>query len=237
MILLFGEFSANISESFRLYLSCLFAMYTAEFVLNVTRRDLLGKKVKKLRSRGMIVGSVFGPSGNFNVCFGKSDFMRLYSRMTGTELIRINYDGGVLSAYIDQVQLHPVSREILNVSFREVNLGEEVESKVPLVLVGDENCPARKESGLLVILTVNHLELRGKPEKIPSRIEIDVSNFKAGDVISVKDIRLAEGVELVHKDEQSLNRVLVTTTGGMESDREESQGVGSDSVTSNSVAQ
>ncbi len=174
-------------------------------------RDITKKKVKSLRKAGLIPAAIYGYKGNFNIQLPEKEFVHLYRAVGNTKVVDVELNGRVHYAYISEVQVHPVSRSVIHVSFREVNLEQEVTASIPFVLIGAENSPAEKEHKHIIILAMPNVELRGLPTKMPSEIAIDVSHLGAGDTIHVKDIQLPSGVVLVHTDSEYLNQVVVTT--------------------------
>ncbi len=182
-----------------------------QYKIKASTRDITKKKVQKLRKAGLIPAAIYGYNGNFNIQLDEKEFIHLYEVVGNTKVVDVELDGKVHHAYISEVQVNPVSRSVLHVSFREVSLKEEITASIPFVLVGAENSPAEKEHKHIVILAIPNVELRGLPTKMPSEITIDVSHLSAGDTIHIKDIQLPAGVVLVHTDPDYLNQVVVTT--------------------------
>lgn len=186
-----------------------------DFILKFELRDLTGKKVKKIRKEKKLPGSIFGYKGNLNITVDLNEFNNVFKNAGHTKLVTLVSENDTHKVFIDDVQLHPVSREVMHVSFREVPETQEVDVYVPIILEGVEESPAYKEDKQLVILITNAVEIRSIPSKLPSEIRINVSNFKTGDVLLLKDLKLPEDVKLVHQDEHSLNQVIVTTTSAV----------------------
>lgn len=186
-----------------------------DFILKFELRGLTGKKVKKIRKENKLPGSIFGYKGNLNIIVDLKEFNNVFKNAGHSKLVTLVSESDTHKVFIDDVQLHPVSREFMHVSFREVPETQEVDVYVPIILEGVEDSPAYKEDKQLVILITNAIEIRSIPSKIPSEISIDVSNFKTGDILLLKDLKLPEGVKLVHQDQNSLNQVIVTTSSAV----------------------
>lgn len=193
-----------------------------EFVLSFKKREIKGKKVKTLRKNKQIPASIFGFKGNFNITVDLIEFTNIFKKVGHSKLISLKSDNQeVHKVFISEVQLHPVSREFLHISFREVPETEIIDVKIPLILEGVNEAPAYKEDKQLIILLVDSIELRGKLSELPSEIKLDVSKFKIGDTLLVKDISLPKNVKFVHDDESSLNKVIVTTTSAVIEEKEQ----------------
>jgi large subunit ribosomal protein L25 len=185
-----------------------------KYTIKVSDRELTKKKVSQLRREGLVPAAVFGYKGNHNVQMSEKEFAKLYDEAGTTSLVELVLEGRKHNVYIDEVQQNPVNRSIIHVSFKEVRMDEELVSTVPFVLIGAEESPAVKDQESLVILAKNEVDLRGLPANLPQEIEINVSNFNSGDTIELKDIKLPEGVVVVHEEE--LEEVIVTTTSAVQ---------------------
>lgn len=189
-----------------------------QYTLKAQKRYITKKKVKKLRNSGVIPAAIFGYNGNFNIQLDRKEFNKIYDKAGNTSVVDIELEGKTHSVYISEVQMNPVTREWIHASLREIKMNEEITASIPLVLVGAEESPAVKNEQMLVILSVNEIELRGLPRKLPSEIKLDVSGFHANDTLTVKDIKLPTGVTLVRDDEESMNEVIVTTASAVQAE-------------------
>lgn len=184
--------------------------------LFATKREITKKRVKALRKKGVLPAAIFGYKGNFNIQLNYDDFRDIYSKVGHTGVFDLDLDGTLHSVLVSEVQVHPVSRNYIHASLREVKMDEEITANIPFTLVGSELSPAVKEQQQLIILSLNEIELKGLPRALPQEVSIDVSNLKAGDTILLRDIKLPEGVALVHDDEEFLSQVIVTTTSAVQ---------------------
>ena len=95
----------------------------------------------------------------------------------------------------------PVTHEVLHVDLYRIFADRELEVMVPFRTIG--RAIGVVQGGVLNI-TRRQLPLRTMPDKIPSRIEVDVSELDMHDSISVKDIPFGEGVTCLLKPELTL---------------------------------
>ncbi len=186
------------------------------YTVQAQERELLKKKASRLRKEGLVPAAIYGFKGNSNIQIPAKEFGLVYKDAGTTALIELALEGRKHNVYIDEVQINPATRGFIHVSFREVRMDEEITSTVPFVLIGSEESPAVKDEQQLVILSKNEIELRGLPMNLPQELTIDVSTFKTGDTIVLKDIKLPEGVTVVRED--ALDEVIVTTTSAVQAE-------------------
>jgi large subunit ribosomal protein L25 len=86
---------------------------------------------------------------------------------------------------IKEVQLSPLSKELLHVDIMEIDLNKKVRIKVPVETVG--KAKGVEYGGLLQVIR-RELEVLCIPLDTPDKITIDVSGLDMGDSIHVKDL-------------------------------------------------
>lgn len=197
-------------------------MSTEGYTLNAEPREVLKKKVKQLRKAGLIPAAIFGYKGTSNVQVNLKEFSKVYAEASHTGIVDVIVSGKKHTVIIDEVQFHPVSGEWTHASLREIRMDEEITTEIPFVLEGADESPAVKEEDSLVILSVSAVEVRGLPRALPQEIVINVSEFHAGETITLKEIKLPEGVTVVlhgnneAEDAEELETVIVTTTSAIQ---------------------
>lgn len=169
--------------------------------LKIDAREAHGKKVAKLRQEGLVPGIVYGPGMEpvsvQAVAGDVSKVVRDAGRHTPVHLIgkkrRI--------AMIKDVDLDPVKHTIRHVSFHAVKADEPVVAEVPIRLQGEGESVAEK-NGLVVLQAVEQLEVKALPLELPEALEVSILELaEAGDRITVADVVIPEGVEIVDNDD------------------------------------
>jgi large subunit ribosomal protein L25 len=107
---------------------------------------------------------------------------------------------------IKEIQKHPVSGDILHVDFNEVSLTKRIVVKVPIASKG-EPVGVKQEGGSLEHI-LWEVDVECLPTQIPGKLEIDVTNLKIGDFITVKDLPVPEGVAIKHDIEALVFSVM-----------------------------
>lgn len=162
-----------------------------EYVVKAQLRDKFGRNAaKKYRRAGYIPVVLYGKGErNIHAVVKKSDLMKFLHAVHGESVVvTVEVDGESKMAIVKDIQLDPVTDDVIHVDFQILHKGEEVEVEVPVVLVGVENAPAVRAGGIIEAL-VDTLAVKAEPQNIPAHIEIDVSNLELGDVVHVKDIK------------------------------------------------
>ncbi|MDR1458525.1 MAG: 50S ribosomal protein L25 [Puniceicoccales bacterium] len=164
--------------------------------ISVSQRSEIGScRSKRLRRQGRIPAVVYGKSGHHPISLSDKDF-RILMKEKGNSAATvelINVDSKVLSI-MAEVQRDAISDKFTHVGFHEISENEKIHMVVPIKLIG-ESYGVKNENG--VIEQVRHeLSVRCLPKDMIEYVVIDVSALKLGDSIHIKDVFVAEGVEL-----------------------------------------
>lgn len=183
-------------------------MLYAIMKLTVQVRTATGKKVKNLRKEGQLPAIVYGKSLENPVLLScvKNDFIRVYREAgfsTPIELIGA-IDQLVL---LQDMQLDPVSDEVLTVDFLAVNANEKVSASVPVVLIGESKVEKLNEGKVQLVKDV--VEVEAFPQDLPHNIEVDLASVESvNDVIFVKDLKVSNKVTILDDAEQPIVTVV-----------------------------
>lgn len=150
-------------------------------------RKITGKKVKQLRRKGVVPGNVYKPGGESLLFqFSNKEFIKLYSEAGDTGLVYLQPKGEKKPrpTLIDEVQVDPVSGDVLHVSFKEVDLKEKIEADVPVEVIGEFEV---KEAVLVTVR--NEITVEALPTDLPEKFVVDVTELtEVGEMISFKDL-------------------------------------------------
>lgn len=95
---------------------------------------------------------------------------------------------------IREVQRHPVSSKVIHVDFMKIAMDQVLDAHIPVVLTG--TAPGVKEGGVLEQVH-RELHIRCLPALIPESITLDISSLGIGDSITVHDLSLQEGIQVM----------------------------------------
>jgi large subunit ribosomal protein L25 len=171
--------------------------------LNVTKREIRGKKVRFLRRQGITPVHLFGHGIESQAL--QCDTARLQQVLAEagkTKLINFKIDGEkkARSVIVREVEVELPRRGLVHVDFYQVRKAEEVKVEVPVVLVGE--APALKSRDNTLLQELDTLSVECLPANIPASVELDISSLtEADEVLRVKDIELEKGVTVLNDPE------------------------------------
>jgi len=170
--------------------------------LSAQKRTVLGKKVKTLRREGLIPAHVFGHKiPTIHVQVKKTEFGPVFEKVGETGIISLDVDKEKRPVMVRNIQVHPVSDDLLHVDFYQVNLSEKVTVNVPVEVTGE--APAVEKKIGLLLTPVSEIEIEALPADIPEKVEVDIAKLAAiGDEIKVKDLPIDRSKIEVKTDEE-----------------------------------
>jgi large subunit ribosomal protein L25 len=184
------------------------------------RKTTGSAKSRQARRLNLIPGIVYGGDSKPTIIQAdRKAYDRIYRQHAGESLIyHLNLvdEGKKVSdfpAIIKDVQLHPVTDEVIHIDFNRISLDKEIEIKIKVLTKG-EAVGVKRDGGTLEHL-MWELDIICLPTNIPHHLEADVTNLGVHDSIHVKDLALPQGVRTKHDPES----VVITIAGSM---REES---------------
>lgn len=177
--------------------------------LNASPRTESGKgAARRLRKQGQVPAVAYGkgrPATTLAVA-PKEILTLLKSERGQNNVIQMKVGGkDEKLVMIRDYSYHPLTRDLEHVDFVEVRLDEEVTVHVPLLVGGKA---AGVVAGGILRQVFRTLPVRCLPDRIPLKIEVDVTPLNLGEHISTQDLKLAEGVRVLLPAEQTLVAVV-----------------------------
>lgn len=175
--------------------------------LVVTKREVIGKKVKKLRREGILPANVYGKElASTAVQVDMKVFQDVFDQVGETGLIDLEFDGKTSPVLVKNPQLAYPLRTFMHVDFFQVNLKEKVKAMIPVVLIGEPVAVTEKIG--LMLHTQNEVEIEALPEALPENIEVDVAHLaQIDDQILVSDLKAPEGVTILTDPNQTVAKI------------------------------
>lgn len=161
-----------------------------QHTIDATRRTVTGKKVKTLRREGLIPATVYGKGFTpVSVQLQDRSFNLMYRKAGKTALIDLMIDGARTSVFVQEVQRHPLNRNIIHIDFKVVDLLVAVHVEVPIIAVGESPLTARGDA--LLNHALNTVMVEALPADLPQHIDVDISGLDEMDKsIHVSDIKV-----------------------------------------------
>src|SRR5262249_33262096 len=108
-------------------------------------------------------------------------------------------------AIIRDMQLDPVSEDLVHVDLQEVAMDKPIQVTVPLRHVGDA-VGVRETKGILEMI-LREVQVSCLPGQIPEALTADVSALAIGDVFTVSQLPVPEGVRVLTDGNQAVATV------------------------------
>lgn len=166
-------------------------MTSQKYTLSAQKREITGRKVKHLRSEGLIPAHVYGMGEQVNIQVSEKLFTKIYSEAGETGLIELQVEGNAkpLPVLIVGIERSPVLGGYLHIDFRKVDLTETIEANIPLEIIGE--APAVTEKGGVLVQAFNEISVEALPQDLPDAFRLDVSGLiEIGDSLSVEDLKV-----------------------------------------------
>jgi large subunit ribosomal protein L25 len=174
--------------------------------LTITRRNGVGKgPAKRLRRSGQVPAILYGGAQPVNIAVVPKDILRLIHGHEGsTQLFRVAFDGGTDArmAIIRDLQFDPVTEDLIHVDLQEVAMDRAIQVSVAIHHVGE--AIGVKESQGILEMVLREVRVSCLPGNIPEFLEADVTGLNIHDVLTVKDLRVPEGVRVLNDGNQAV---------------------------------
>ncbi len=145
-----------------------------KIVFHVEKRAVSSKFGNSQRKLGLIPGNLFGLNkASESVQMNGLAFKKLYSQEGDTGLVYVQIDEEKeQAALISEVQVSPVSGDIIHAAFKRVNLKAEIEVEIEIEMVGENNVPQAT-----VLRVLDAIVVRALPTDLPEKFQIDISTL------------------------------------------------------------
>jgi len=158
------------------------------------------EKPNKARKQGFIPGVVYGKDmASKSVKLEQKELKRLLQGHTKNTKVGVKIGNEVKQCIIKEVQKDPVNGQILHVEMQTIHNDDLIRLKLPIVFHGKEKLSGRQQ---LVQEYISEVEVMGKADIIPEFVSVDVGDRKSGDKITVKDIRVGDGIKVLDNESE-----------------------------------
>jgi large subunit ribosomal protein L25 len=150
----------------------------------------------KLRTTGRLPGVVYGHgTAPEHVSFDARAFEEVLQHGGRTSLITLQVGNKSETALVRALQRDPLSRKVIHADLQRVSAHESVHAKLPIVTVGVAR--GVRESGGVMDVISHEIEIEGPADKLPERLEIDVTELGIHENAVASDVVLPAGFKLV----------------------------------------
>jgi len=188
-----------------------------EFIqIEVKQRDARGSRdMTRLRAAGQTPAVLYGLKRRNLPLSIPTDALSRFLQ-TGSHLVELKMGDDTRDAIIREVQIDPLSDEILHVDFNRVDKLAEVEDQVPVVFKGI--APGTKSGGMFQGL-MDSLKLKARPRDLPREILVEINHLEVGDEVKVSDIAAMPGVTVLDSPDEMIAHCVAMR--GIEEDEDD----------------
>jgi large subunit ribosomal protein L25 len=157
--------------------------------------------LKQMRREGYVPSVVYGGGTECrNLKVNEKAFKDLIAH-SASENILVTLElegGGSQSAFLKQVQHHPISGRVLHIDFLAVNKDTEITASIPLELTGE--AVGVKAGGVLEQM-LHAVEIVSLPKDLPELLHAAVDHLGIGDALHVGEVAWPAGVKPTYADD------------------------------------
>ena len=185
-----------------------------------SKRKSLGKAdAKALRNEGLVPCIIYGGKEEVHVQIDERAFNQLIYT-PNQYIVNVDVDGNSYATILKDIQYHPLTDKIVHVDFQEL-VGRPVKTTLPIITVGQA---IGVLNGDRLRKVRRDVKVLGKPEDMPSFIELDISKLRIGKAVKIGDLSIP-GVEFLADPNQIVVAVRMKR-GALVEDEEEEEGEG-----------
>ncbi len=186
-------------------------MTTSAVQLELQPRELLGKKVGRLRRAGIIPVHLYGPGIESRAlqCAARQ-LIPILAAAGASSPISVSIEGetGSHLAFAREIQWDPTRDTVLHVDLLAADVARPVTAQVSVVLTGE--APGAVRSGGNVTQLLLSIEVSSLPLDMPAQAEVDLASLDTVDsVLRAGDIRLPAGATVLTDPEEMVARIDV----------------------------
>lgn len=162
------------------------------------KREIFGKNASRaIRREGKVPAIFYGANtASIPLIVSKKDIIKILKSESGENTIfKVSFNSENRDAMIKELQIDPVTDELLHVDIYKIAMDKAIRVSVPIVPIG-EAAGVKSEGGFVDFMN-REVEIECLPKDIPEHIEIDISSLHIHQSVKVEDIRPPEGVEML----------------------------------------
>lgn len=171
--------------------------------LEVTKREVRPRSLRnKLRHEGKVPAVVNGYKVESTAIAVNAAELEKILRENGLNtVITINLEGKKVNTLIKEYQADTFTRNLTHVEFLSVDMNEETEVEAEVSLTGEA---AGVKAGGVLAQNLYAVVVSATPDKLPERVEVDVTALEIGDSLTVADLPKNDDYTIVTDGEEQI---------------------------------
>ena len=186
----------------------------------VERTEFKKGPAKKLRSEGMIPAVVYGHTDPLHIAVNANEFAKKFKVVTENTVIVLDLGKETREVLVKAIDEDIVTETVKHIDFYEFERGKTLKTHVPVHLVG--NSIGAKEGGTVEHM-LHELEIECLPKDLPEAIEVNIDALGMGESIHIADVAVAEGIKVLHPEDQTVVVVSAPKAAVAETEDEEEE--------------
>lgn len=185
--------------------------------LEVTKREVRPRSLRnKLRHEGKVPAIVNGYKVESTpIAVNAAELEKILRENGLNTVITISLEGKKVNTLIKKYQSDTFTRNLTHVEFLSVDMNEETEVEAEVTLIGES---AGVKAGGVLAQNLYTVVVSATPDKLPERVEIDVTSLEIGDSLTVADLPKNDEYTIVTDPEEQI--VAVTEPQEISEDEE-----------------
>ncbi|WP_213335249.1 50S ribosomal protein L25/general stress protein Ctc [Enterococcus casseliflavus] len=185
--------------------------------LEVTKREVRPRSLRnKLRHEGKVPAIVNGYKVESTpIAVNAAELEKILRENGLNTVITISLEGKKVNTLIKEYQSDTFTRNLTHVEFLSVDMNEETEVEAEVTLIGES---AGVKAGGVLAQNLYTVVVSATPDKLPERVEIDVTSLEIGDSLTVADLLKNDEYTIVTDPEEQI--VAVTEPQEISEDEE-----------------
>jgi len=177
--------------------------------VKLSNRSIFGKKVANLRKAGIMPVHLYGgDTGSLSLQGDYAEISKLLPRVGLNIPVSVVLEDGKVGeiCFVREVQIHPLTQDILHVDFMRVDVKSKITASVPIEVVGDS--PAVRLLGGTLILNLQLINVESLPLNVPEKFTIDITPIEDFETaIHVSDLSIEDDVTITNPSDALVARV------------------------------
>lgn len=177
--------------------------------LKVNSRAVTGSiSSKQARRQGKLPATIYGRGVEpTSVLLDDADLKQILRDQGRYAIVNFDIDGErEQRAMIQYISRNPITNDVLNVEFRTIEKGERVRVTVVINITGGDLIVDAQ-----VTQAMQELSIEAPVDNIPTEINHDISGLTVGDVLTVADLSIPEGVVVLDEADDPVVSVAAPT--------------------------
>jgi large subunit ribosomal protein L25 len=171
-----------------------------EVLLEVTKREVIGKAVKRLRKEGLVPAVIHDHGKESIHVEGQYlDMLKAYQQAGKHHPVNLKAGDHKYTVLIKHVDIDPRKHQLRHVVFNAVDANKKVSAEIPVRIrydEGNDSTPAER-AGLVVLTQLDAVEVEALPRELPDFLEFNGEKLaEVGNSLTVADLIVPASVTI-----------------------------------------